>query len=313
MSIMWTIAKYIGFIYYTVTSISIYIFLHLFFRINRRPNPLFYKNNKAISPIITIFFSLFNLFLCFLFFRKRYYGYIIYLLNELITISFSYIILSGFHVYGITGQICSGKTSACEYLKKRYKASIISLDEINHKILTRRDIIKEIKKQFGNEVITINNGIESVNKSELKKIIFNNKQMKRKLESITHPKIMIQFIKTLFTERFIKLKKFVFIENAILLRFNMFKMLLKGTISICVENENILIKRIMDRDNRGENITSEETARNILKNQMSLNEFKYKSDVIIYNDDNYQALELKIDYLMKNVMENSKNDIIFVN
>ena len=313
MALIWTIAKYIGFIYYTVTSISIYIFLHLFFRINRRPNPLFYKNNKAISPIITIFFSLFNLFLCFLFFRKRYYGYIIYLLNELITISFSYIILSGFHVYGITGQICSGKTSACEYLKKRYKASIISLDEINHKILTRRDIIKEIKKQFGNEVITINNGIESVNKSELKKIIFNNKQMKRKLESITHPKIMIQFIKTLFTERFIKLKKFVFIENAILLRFNMFKMLLKGTISICVENENILIKRIMDRDNRGENITSEETARNILKNQMSLNEFKYKSDVIIYNDDNYQALELKIDYLMKNVMEYSKNDIIFVN
>ena len=313
MSIMWTIAKYIGFIYYTVTSISIYIFLHLFFRINRRPNPLFYKNNKAISPIITIFFSLFNLFLCFLFFRKRYFGYLIYLLNELITISFSYIILSGFHVYGITGQICSGKTSACEYLKKRYKASIISLDEINHKILTRRDIIKEIKKQFGSEVITINNGIESVNKSELKKIIFNNKQMKRKLESITHPKIMIQFIKTLFTERFIKLKKFVFIENAILLRFNMFKMLLKGTISICVENENILIKRIMDRDNRGENITSEETARNILKNQMSLNEFKYKSDVIIYNDDNYQALELKIDYLMKNVMQYSKNDIIFVN
>ena len=313
MSIMWTIAKYIGFIYYTVTSISIYIFLHLFFRINRRPNPLFYKHNKAISPIITIFFSLFNLFLCFIFFRKRYFGYLIYLLNELITISFSYIILSGFHVYGITGQICSGKTSACKYLKKRYKASIISLDEINHKILTRRDIIKEIKKQFGNEVITINNGIESVNKSELKKIIFNNKQMKRKLESITHPKIMIQFIKTLFTERFIKLKKFVFIENAILLRFNMFKMLLKGTISICVENENILIKRIMDRDNRGENITSEETARNILKNQMSLNEFKYKSDVIIYNDDNYQALELKIDYLMKNVMENSKNDIIFVN
>ena len=313
MALIWTIAKYIGFIYYTVTSISIYIFLHLFFRINRRPNPLFYKNNKAISPIITIFFSLFNLFLCFLFFRKRYFGYLIYLLNELITISFSYIILSGFHVYGITGQICSGKTSACEYLKKRYKASIISLDEINHKILTRRDIINEIKKQFGNEVITINNGIESVNKSELKKIIFNNKQMKRKLESITHPKIMIQFIKTLFTERFIKLKKFVFIENAILLRFNMFKMLLKGTISICVEDENVLIKRIMNRDNRGENITSEETARNILSNQMSLNEFKYKSDVIIYNDDNYQALELKIDYLMKNVMEYSKNDIIFVN
>ena len=313
MSLMWTIVKFFGFIYYTVTSTTIFIFLHLFFRISRRPNPLFYKNNKAISPTISLYFSLFNLFLCYLFFKKRFYGYIIYLLNELITLSFSYIILSGFHVYGITGQICSGKTSACEYLKKRYKAAIISLDEINHKILTRIDIIKEIKKQFGNEVIIFNNGIESINKSALKKIIFNNKQMKKKLENITHPKIMIQFIKTLFIERFINLKKFVFIENAILLRFNMFKMLLKGTISICVENENVLIKRIMNRDNRGENITSEETARNILSNQMSLNEFKYKSDVIIYNDDNYQALELKIDDLMKNIILNSKYDMIFVN
>ena len=69
----------------------------------------------------------------------------------------------------------------------------------------------------------------------------------------------------------------------------------------------------MNRDNRGENITSEETARNILSNQMSLHEFKYKSDVIIYNDDNYQALELKIDDLMKNIILNSKYDMIFVN
>ena len=54
------------------------------------------------------------------FFKNKLFGYVIFLLNELITIVFSYIVLSGFHVYGITGQICSGKTSACEYLKKRY-------------------------------------------------------------------------------------------------------------------------------------------------------------------------------------------------
>ena len=216
-------------------------------------------------------------------------------------------------MYGITGQICSGKTSACEYLKKRYKAAIISLDEINRNILTRRDVIRQIKKEFGNEVILKNNGIESVNKSAMKKIIFNNKQMRKKLENITHPKVMMQFFKTLFVERFLNLKKFVFIENAILLRFNMFKMILKGTISICVENENVLIERIIKRDNRGDNVTSEETARNILRNQMSLNEFKYKSDVIIYNDENYQNLELKIDGVMKNIIDFSGNNIVFVN
>ena len=313
MSLMSTTIKCLGFIYYTVTSITIFIFLHLLFRLSRRPNPRFYKTNKALSIPIIIFYSILNLFICYLFFKKHYLDYIIYLLNELITISFSYLILSGLHVYGITGQICSGKTSACEYLKKRYKAAIISLDEINHKILTRGDIIRQIKKEFGNEAIISNHGIESVNKSALKKIIFNNRQMKKKLENITHPKIMLEFLRILFVERFLNLKKFVFIENAILLRFNMFKMILKGTISICVENENVLIQRIIKRDNRGDNVTSEETARNILKNQMSLNEFKYKSDVIIYNDDNYQSLELKIDDVMKNIIMFSKNDLIFVN
>ena len=313
MSFMTTILKCIGFIYYTVTSITIFIFLHLFFRLSRRPNPRFYRDNKAISLPIIIFYSLLNLFLCNLFFKKNYFGYIIYLLNELITISFSYLILSGFHVYGITGQICSGKTSACEYLKKRYRAAIVSLDEINHRILERRDIIRQIKKEFGNEVIINNNGIESINRSVLKKIIFDNRQMRKKLENITHPKIMLQFFKILFIERFLNLKKFVFIENAILLRFNMFKMLLKGTISICVENEDVLIQRIIKRDNRGDLVTSEETARNILKNQMSLYEFKNKSDVIIYNDDNYQSLELKIDGIMNNIIKYSKFDMIFVN
>ena len=124
---------------------------------------------------------------------------------------------------------------------------------------------------------------------------------------------MMQFFKTLFVQRFLNLKKFVFIENAILLRFNIFKMLLKGTISICVENENILIKRIMDRDNRGNNMTTEETARNILKNQMTLYEFKNKSDVVILNDENYQSLELKIDEVMKNIIMFSRSDKIFIN
>jgi dephospho-CoA kinase len=280
---------------------------------NRRPNQFFYKLNKPVSKPILTFYTLFNLFLNYLYFQSYYLGYFIYIINELITFAFSYIVLSGFHVYGITGQICSGKTSACEYLKKRYKAAIISLDEINHRILNERDVIQKIKKEFGNEVIMNNNGREIINRSALKKIIFGNKTLRKKLESITHPKIMMLFFKILFTQRFLYLKKYVFIENAILLRFKMFKIMLKGTISICVENEKILIDRIMKRDNHGDMITTEETAKNILRNQMSLEEFKSKSDIVIYNDDNYQSLELNLDRIMRDIEMFSKNDKIFVN
>ena len=280
---------------------------------NRRPNQFFYKLNKPVSKPILTFYTLFNLFLNYLYFQSYYLGYFIYIINELITFAFSYIVLSGFHVYGITGQICSGKTSACEYLKKRYKAAIISLYEINHRILNERDVIQKIKKEFGNEVIMNNNGREIINRSALKKIIFGNKTLRKKLESITHPKIMMLFFKILFTQRFLYLKKYVFIENAILLRFKMFKIMLKGTISICVENEKILIDRIMKRDNHGDMITTEETAKNILRNQMSLDEFKSKSDIVIYNDDNYQSLELNLDRIMRDIDMFSKNDKIFVN
>ena len=89
--------------------------------------------------------------------------------------------------------------------------------------------------------------------------------------------------------------------------------MLKGTISICVENEKILIDRIMKRDNHGDMITTEETAKNILRNQMSLEEFKSKSDIVIYNDDNYQSLELNLDRIMRDIDMFSKNDKIFVN
>ena len=313
MAIIVTILKYLGFIYYTVSTITIVIFLNLFFRMNRRPNPYFYKLNKPMSKPLFTFYTFLNLFVCYLYFRTDYLGYTIYILNELITFFFSYIVLSGFHVYGITGQICSGKTSACEYLKKKYKAAIISLDEINHRILNEKDVIEKIKKEFGNEVIMRNNGRECINRSALKKIIFGNRLMRKKLESITHPKIMMLFFKILFTQRFFYLKKYVFIENAILLRFKMFKMMLKGTISICVENERILIDRIMRRDNQGDMTTTEETAKNILRNQMSLEEFKSKSDIVIYNDDNYQSLELNLDQIMRDIAMFSKNEKIFVN
>ena len=303
--------KTLAFIYYTVTTTTLMIFLNFFLRLGRRPSSQFFITSKVISKPLIIFYSLINLFVFYYFFSNKIYGYAFYLLNEFITIAFSYFILAGFHVYGITGQICSGKTSACEYLKRNYKATIISLDDLNREILRQYSTIQKIKKTFGNEVISNEYGIETINKSALKKIIFKDKSKRRQLENITHPKIMMLFFKTLFVERFVNMKKFVFIENAILLRFNLFKIIIKGVISICVSNENTLIQRMMKRDNNNDNNVTEETAKNILKNQMSLNEFKMKSDVIIYNDENYQNLELQIDNLMREIIKHSSEDKIF--
>ena len=307
-----TFIKAFGFLYYTVAITSLIIFFTFFLRLNRTRTNLFYIINKPTSKSLITFYSIINIFIFYYFCSTIFSFIFFYLLNELITISFSYFILSGFHVYGITGQICSGKSSACDYLKRKYGATIISLDDLNREILRKDSVIQKIKKTFGERVITKEYGVEVVNRSEMKKIIFNDKTQRKKLENITHPKIMMLFFKTLCIERFLNLKKFVFIENAILLRFSLFKMIIRGVLSICVSDENILIKRMMKRDNRNDSKVTEETAKKILENQMSLSEFKLKSDIVIYNDDNYQNLELQIDNVMREIIKYTANDKIFV-
>ena len=157
------ILKIIGFVYYTVVTTSLTIFINFALRLRRKPNPLFYMKLRTFSKGLTILYSIFNIFIFFFFFSNKINAFVLYLLNEVITIFFSYFILAGFHVYGITGQICSGKTSACDYLKRHYKASIISLDEINKDILREHSTIQAIKKEFGDEVITREYGRETIN------------------------------------------------------------------------------------------------------------------------------------------------------
>lgn len=158
------------------------ILINFFSRLNRIPNSQFFITNKVISQPIITFYSIINLFIFYYFFSNKMQGYIFYLLNEFITISFSYFILSGFHVYGITGQICSGKTSACNYLKRKYKATIISIDDLNRIILKEYSVIQQIKKEFGKEVISKENGKETITLYEeikLSQKILKNEQNMR--------------------------------------------------------------------------------------------------------------------------------------
>ena len=57
------------------------------------------------------------------------------------------------------------------------------MDDLNREILKQYSTIQKIKKVFGNEVISRDYGIETINKSELKKIIFNDKSKRRQLVS----------------------------------------------------------------------------------------------------------------------------------
>jgi dephospho-CoA kinase len=75
----------------------------------------------------------------------------------------------------LTGSIATGKSTVATFLKL-YGYTIISADEVSHKIL--KEYSKEIETIFGTS-----------DRKELGKIVFNDKLQRQKLEQFLHPKI----------------------------------------------------------------------------------------------------------------------------
>ena len=89
-------------------------------------------------------------------------------------------------VYIITGPIGSGKSTAIEHLKnKGYKT--VDLDVVSNKILTSKQSLNFLKKEFSKSLI---NGV--VDRSLLAEIVFNNKDKLLILENYLHPKVFYE-------------------------------------------------------------------------------------------------------------------------
>jgi dephospho-CoA kinase len=261
-------------------------YIPLLSRLFKKPSQISLSSKQYHSNLLLGIFFLLNSIMV-----KLLFGFnsTIILIQKLVIILSSYVIIDRISILGITGQICSGKSTICDYLKKNYGAIIINIDHINSEVLTQPNVLKEIRKNFGDEVFE--NG--ELNKKKVREIIFKDKNKKKILEKITHNKVFLNLFKKIFQYRFVNNNKFIFIENAILLRFFIFKILCKGIIGICVKDNKILIDRIMKRDG-----INEENAKNILKNQMSSKELEEKCDYIIYND-NMNETEKQIQNMIK--------------
>ena len=282
---------YLLIIPYTSTGISLLILKTLFSRL--RPNK---SNSSKIEQyslaFIVIFYIINTFFLRFLFSMNTIFS----LIQNAIVIGVSYFVIEQVSIVGITGQICSGKSTMVQYLRDKYKASVIEIDQLNREVLKRKEVIRAIEKKFGDEVFTIdeNTNQKVLNKQKINEIIFKNSQKKKQLERITHFRVFLSFFLILFREKLFKGKKYVFVENAILLRFSIFKMLCKSIISVCVNENKILIDRIVQRDN-----CSRETAVNILNSQMKVEEFMQQSNHVIFNEKSESDFFNQIDETLK--------------
>lgn len=171
---------------------------------------------------------------------------------------------------GLTGNIGSGKSLVCEAFQA-LGISVFNADLEARKILNSKEVIQEIIRTFGEDVLL---NAEEINRKKLAEIVFHSKQELEKLNQLIHPKLQHNFQKWCVEH---KEESYVIQEAAILFENN-FHILMNKVITVSAPL-NIRLKRVMERDGAKK---EEVLAR--MKNQWSDGEKEALSDFVIKND-----------------------------
>jgi len=192
-------------------------------------------------------------------------------------------------VLGLTGGIASGKTTVSNIFKKS-GILIYDADVISKELTEKKEILEEIKKTFLEKNLIIDG---KLNRNELKKIVFEDKQKLSLLNNIIHPQVIAEF------ENIRKDSKNKLVIFDIPLLFESHCEFLCDKILVIAANKETQIKRVMARDN-----ISEILAKQIIENQMSLEEKIKRADFIVYNDDKtLEELQVEVKDLYEKLLK----------
>jgi dephospho-CoA kinase len=178
-------------------------------------------------------------------------------------------------IIGLTGGIGSGKSTIAKHIASLGIPVYIADDEAK-KLMNSSDIIAKIQTSFGSEVISN----EKINREALAKIVFQNPEKLKILNSIIHPAVKLHFDNWLQSQ---KNHPFVVKEAAILFESGSYKDCdIIITVSAPIEER---IHRVMKRDK-----SSKKAILNRINNQWTDEQRISKSDYVITNITLKEAL-----------------------
>jgi len=122
----------------------------------------------------------------------------------------------------LTGGIASGKTTLSKFLSNYKFVKCLNLDLAVHRLYESDYFLrKELTTRFGEKIImTKQNGVQTVNRAELGKIVFSDLENLKSLNKIVHPRVFkyLQFEFETLEQMSKELKPdIVFIEGAVII------------------------------------------------------------------------------------------------
>lgn len=194
-------------------------------------------------------------------------------------------------VIGLTGSLCSGKTTAAGFFKKR-GAIILDADKIAHQqYKPGTKYWQRIKKYFGEEIL---NKDQTVNRKKLAQVVFGKPALIDRLCSITHPAVIREIRTRLKAIKRKNKEAIVIIDAPLLFETGLDKI---ADFTVCVwlpchlQMERIVAKGVLTK--------KEALCR--LKNQMPAIDKKRKSDFIIDNSGTFLDLQKRVNSIFEKV------------
>lgn len=187
---------------------------------------------------------------------------------------------------GITGGIGAGKSEILNYIGNRYNCKVILADKVAHKLETPgHKCYEELISLLGKAVLDTDG---TINKAKMAEKIFADKVLLEKVNGIIHPAVKEYILKNIEDSRREGKLDFFFVEAALLIE--------DGYVQIVDELWYIYsgtdLRRMRLKKTRA---YSDEKIDNILKGQLSDEEFRRHCGVVIDNNGDFADTCKQID------------------
>ncbi|MFL2697641.1 MAG: dephospho-CoA kinase [Gammaproteobacteria bacterium] len=185
------------------------------------------------------------------------------------------------YVVGLTGGIGSGKTAASDRFQE-LGIKVVDADVAARVVVEpKRPALKKIEEKFGSSLIL---GDGSLNRSDLREIIFKNEDSKIWLESLLHPLIAEHILDEIKNSR----SAYSILVSPLLFETTQHQMCNRNLlIDVSIETQ---ISRTTARDR-----VPEEQVKKIISSQMTREDKLAKTDDVIINEGDLNDLIKEVD------------------
>ena len=186
-------------------------------------------------------------------------------------------------IIGVTGSIGVGKSEVFKYIQEKMGdlAEYIDADIITHNIYEKNEVKNFLFREFN-----------TINRKEIGKIVFSNKESLEKLNKFMHKSIIEEIDIRIKKSN----KKYVFADIPLLYELKLEYMFDK--IVVVYASRDIQISRIMKRNN----LSKDDVIKRI-DAQIYIEEKRRKADYVIENMETIEILRYNVDKILEKMLE----------